>query len=262
MAKDFVRMRNLPPPTKSFGEGAKRAAAAANRGGGNFKRVEGLYSDFYPRKDKALWIAVCRNQAWDSEMYDNESGTVLKFEKENFFAYNGHRVAANKRRFVCSEGVHRDKPCWGCGIRRKFYDEKAEREEIAGERIKAEAPISFDRNMYAIAIVEMEMMGKQPVMGDDGQPRKTKGGIPITRDKALKLCTEEEKAQLKRDGMTAFGCSRHYSLRLTHWNSLIAFDEELKNRCANCADRPPEGDRDRSGRAGGRGQHRDHRSGR
>lgn len=235
MSNAFIKPRVIPTSARSFGDQAKRALQAAQRGGGNFKPVEGQYASFYPRKEKALWFALCPTQSWTWEIYDREAGEVVKRDDQLFYAYVSHRVASNSRSFQCSAGAHKDKPCWGCSVRNNFYEQKRLKEEATGVDMKGEAPINA-MVQYGIAGVLLENIAKVQAVDGNGKPRMSKGGQPIIKEVPTPLLPIEEAKRLKAAGATTFGQSVHYSTGITHFNAITGFDDELKNHCANCGD--------------------------
>lgn len=230
----FLNKRSIPTSPRSFHEQAQRAQKAARRV--SFEPIEGQFNSFYPRKEKALWFAICPDQAWTFDLYDREAGEVVRLENQYYMAYVNHRVAVNKRNFQCSAGAHKDKPCWGCGIRNAFYDAKRIRKEATGIDEKGEAPISA-MVQYAFAGVLLENIAKVPQLDKNGRPRTTKAGNKIFRETPITLLPKPEREQLKASGATTFGLSVHYSCGITHLNALLSFDADLMNYCANCGDR-------------------------
>jgi hypothetical protein len=234
MKSAFIKPRALPGG-RSFGEQAKRMQKAAQRGGGNFRVIEGQYNGFYPRKEKALWFAICPDQSWDFEIYDREVGEVVKLEGQLFYAYVSHRVASNGRSFQCSAGAHKNKPCWGCGVRNHFYEQKRIKEEATSVKVQGEAPINA-MTQYAMAGVLLETIAKVPLLDNNGKARLTKKNEPILKEIPTALMPLPEAKRLKAEGSTTFGLSVHYSTGITHFNALTDFDTTLQNYCANCGD--------------------------
>lgn len=230
----FINKRAIPTSTRSFHEQAKRASAAAQRGG-QFKVIEGQWNSFYPRKEKALWFAICPEQSWEFDIYDREAGEVVHLEDQYYFAYVNHRVAASGRNFQCSGGAHKNCPCWGCGIRNYFYDQQRAREEQTGIREKKEAPIGA-MVQYAFSGVLLETMAKVEAKDNKGKVRLNRAGQKILKDLPTTLLPLAEAKALKAQGLTTFGLPVHYSCGITHLNALLGFDEDLKNYCASCGD--------------------------
>ena len=229
----FIKPRAIPAGSRDFGARARAARAATS--GGRFQQVEGQYSDFYP-KEKALWFALCPGQKWSFDIYDREAGEVVRMEDEFFFGYVNHRVQRVKRNFVCSAGAHKDKPCWGCAIRNQFYDKKRERREETGVDEKGEAPIGA-MTQYAFAGVVLEHHLKLPVTDKNGNVRKNKSQQIIMRDVPTPLIEDKELVKKKKAaGESTFGLAVHWSCGITHFNSLISLDEELKGKCATCGE--------------------------
>jgi hypothetical protein len=234
MASTFMKPRSIPQSNRSFGDSMKRGRQLAERGG-QFKRIEGEFNDWYPKREKALWFAICPTQAWNSEVWDRELGEVEKLENEYYYVYTNHRIAATKRNFTCSAGAHKDKPCWGCGIRNAFYDAKREKKEAMGIEEKGEAPISA-MVQYAFAGVLLETIAKVKLMDNQGRPKTTARGEPIFREVPTAMLPKEDADRYKAEGSTTFGLPVHYSVGKNHYNAIMAFDEEMRNRCANCAE--------------------------
>lgn len=225
----FIKPRSLP---RSLSQQGQRAMAASSRG--SFKIIEGQYANWYPNREVALWFAICPDQAWTFDLYNRESGEVERLEDQYYYAYVNHRVAVNKRNFVCSAGAHKDKPCWGCGIRNHFYEEKRRFTEERGYEPKGEAPISA-MLQYAFAGVLLEPVAKVPVLDNKGKVRRNKKGEEILRDTAIQTLEPKEREGYLRRKETSFGLRVHYSTGKGHFNTLLGFDDELRNKCASCA---------------------------
>jgi hypothetical protein len=166
----FLKTRALPAGERSFSAQAERAKTAARKS--SFQSVTGMYDSFYARQ-KALWFAICPDQKWNSEVYDREKQEVVTQTDSFFLANVEHRVAVNKRRFVCSATAHKTMPCWGCGIRSHFYDRQRQIQEDTGIRPKNEAPLSA-MQLYAVAGVLLEQMTKIEAKNPDGITRNTR----------------------------------------------------------------------------------------
>jgi len=234
MKGSFIKPNKaLASTTRSFGQQAKYARDAAQRT--EFKRIDGEFDAWYPREDKALWFAICPEQSWSFDLYDRQAAEAVHLEDQFYFAYVSHRVAVNKRSFQCSAGVHHDKPCWGCGVRAHFYDQKRIREEETGVKLQGEAPINAMTN-YAFAGVLLETVAKVAKLDKHGKERTTKGGKLIEEDAPVTLLPAAEAKRLKAQGLTTFGKRVHYSVGISHLNTLFSFDDELRNTCANCGD--------------------------
>lgn len=232
-AAPFLKLRESARQRKGLGDSAQRLKAAATSG--RFKVVDGQFNRFYPNKEKALWWAVCPGQNWEFDIYDRESGEVKHMKDEFFLAYVSHFVARSQRKFQCSAGPHRDKPCWGCGIRNKFYANKRAQEEKKVVKIAGEAPINA-MTQYAIAGVLLEHIAKVERLDKNGKPRLNKENKPILYDTPIALLDPKEAKKLKAAGETTFGLPTHYSVGITHLNMLLTFDQEMQNYCATCAE--------------------------
>lgn len=229
----FLKARAIPPSNRgSLGQSMRRGREISQRP--QFKNVEGQFNSFFPKKDKSTWFALCPTQAWNSSVYDKNLGEVRDLKDEYYFVYKNHRVAATKRNFVCSAGAHNDKPCWGCGVRNKFYDDKRAKKDATGIEEKGEAPIS-GMVQYCFAGVIVEPIAKVRLMDNNGRPKTTKDGKPIFRETPLAHLEPADQARLKGEGSTTFGLPVHYSVGISHYNMIEQFDEEMMNRCANCA---------------------------
>ncbi len=231
----FLKHRSLPPRT-SFGD-AGRKAASANR---SERRgpVVGEYDSWWPLLDKALWVALCPTQAWSYDLYNRETGTVDTFENQYWYASVEHRVQMGKGqfapRFTCSAGAHKDKPCWGCGVRRVFYERIDQEAERTGVRRKGESPISA-MTQFSMSMVLLEDITKVPVM-KDGKIRTDRGGKPIYRDVPLATLELKDQKKARSEGNVVFGKSVHWSTGVKGINELLALDEQLGCACANCAE--------------------------
>lgn len=227
----FMKMRQLPA-RPGFGEQAKRQAQASR--GQRRGPVAGQFNSWYPRENIAQWIAICPMQSWDYEAYDRETRQVLKFMAQYWFGYEEHRVAINKRRFTCSAGANKDKPCWGHGVINSHWARVRIQEEETGVKSDKKPAIST-MQQFAMSIVVLENIAKVPVKNKDGTPRLSKTGKPIVNDVPLCLLEKAEADALKKKGVTTFGLSAHWSNGVTGLKELQAFDRELQNKCSNCA---------------------------
>lgn len=232
---DFMKVRQMPAAgPRSFGQQGRKASKAG--GGGGFRGpIEGEYSSFWPHLDKSIWFAMCPDQAWTNEVWDREQQKVIKSENQYFFSYVKHRIAKTGRNFYCSAGAHKTQPCWGCGIRNAHFEQQRDIQERTGVRPKGEPPLSAGLQ-YAMSGVILENIAKMPVLDNQGKQRMSKQGKPILRDTPLTLLKPPEQQAAKKAGATSFGLSVHYSFGTTTLNELLAFDDALKNSCANCAD--------------------------
>jgi hypothetical protein len=230
---NFLRTRELPKGApRSFSQQGQRVRNA-NKGG--FRGpVAGEYDSWWPNTDKALWIAICPNQAWTYELYDRETQKVEKLVDYLFFSYTHHYVPATRRKFVCSAGAHKTSPCWGCGIRNAHFDHLREVQETTGAKPDNKAPIS-GMLQHVLSIVLLETVAKVPKLDDKGNPRTTRDQKPILSDTPLCMLKPMDQQKYKAKGVTTFGKSMHYSFGPIALGELLAMDEALKNRCATCA---------------------------
>jgi hypothetical protein len=227
----FLKTRALPAGERSFSAQAERAKTAARKS--SFQSVTGMYDSFYARQ-KALWFAICPDQKWNSEVYDREKQEVVTQTDSFFLANVEHRVAVNKRRFVCSATAHKTMPCWGCGIRSHFYDRQRQIQEDTGIRPKNEAPLSA-MQQYAVAGVLLEQMTKIEAKNPDGTTRYNRDRTKkIMNDTPIALLEPGEQKKARSDGNLTFGKSVFYNMGITTLNAFVAFDRELRNVCASC----------------------------
>jgi hypothetical protein len=229
----FMKMRQLPP-RQGFSDQAKRAAAASR--GQRRGIVQGQFANFYPREERALWIAICPTQKWDYEAYNRDTREVVPFKEQYWYGYTEHRIAANKRRFVCSAGSHKSKPCWGCGVINAHWTWVRGQEEETGVKSDKKPAIS-SMQQFAMSIVLLEQVAKIPAKNPDGTTKMSRSTPPkpIMNDVALPLMDLAEQKKAKAEGITTFGLSMHWSNGITGINELQSFDRELQNSCANCA---------------------------
>jgi hypothetical protein len=233
---NYLKLRPLPTPSR-LNQNINQATRAATRNRTSFEPKEGQWNNFYPRQggSQALWFAMCPQQKWTSEIYDREVGEVVKLEDSMYYAYVTHRVNQNNRNFTCSAGAYKDKPCWGCGIRNAFYDRQREKEEATGVKLKGEAPINAV-TQYAFAGVLLEHVAKVQVTDDQGKPKLNREGKAYFRDVPLPLIQNQQEARrLYQEGSTTFGLPVHWSVGITHLNTINSIDRELVNYCRWCA---------------------------
>lgn len=226
----YMKMR--PASTRSFGDQSRTAVNKSKRE--RFTFVDGQYANFYPREDKSLWVAICPDQTWDYEIYDRETEEVVMQREQYHFHYVKHYIPRSKQNFTCSAGARRDKPCYGCAVRNRFYDRKRADDERKGVKTKGEAPISA-MSQFATAVVLLEQIAKVPALDNNKKQRMTKDNKPIMRDVPLALMDLKEREKAKKSGDLSFGLRQHWSLGTSNLQELLNFDEELKNNCANCA---------------------------
>lgn len=231
----FLRTRELPPGApRSFSNQAKRAANNS-RGGGNYQKIEGQYDSFWPRTEKALWIGFCPDQSWTSEVYDRDEQKVILQQDQYFFSYVEHRIQRNNKRFNCSAGAGRDKPCWGCGYRNAFFDWVRDQKETLGVKPDSKPGVGGNQQ-HAMSLVILEPMAKVQVLDKEGKPRTTKDNKPIFRDTPITLLPPAQQQKLKAQGATTFGAAQHWSFGVLTLNELLLIDEQLKNSCSTCGE--------------------------
>lgn len=227
----FMKMRQLPART-GFGDNAKRATTA-NRGG-RMQIIPGRFNNFYPREDKALWIAICPMQEWTYDMYNRDSGEVETFEKQFWYGFTEHYIASIKRRFVCSAGADKSKPCWGCGVINHFWDHVREQERETGVRTDRKPALSRIPQ-FMMSIVLLEEITKVQAKDGNGVVKKNREGKPIVNDVPLSLLDLKDQKAARAQGNTSFGLSMHWTNGIDAINQLMAIDRELINVCGNCA---------------------------
>ena len=231
----FMKMRQLPP-RPGFSDQAKKAAAANRAGQRGAGIVPGRFARWWPREDKALWIAICPTQAWTYQMYDRDAREVKTFENQYWYGAVLHRARIGQKTvsFYCSAGPYKDQPCWGCGVQNHHWDWVRAQEESTGVKPNKQSPVSAMPE-FTMSIVVLEQITKVPVRNPDGTPRMSKAGKPIVNDVPLPLLPPEEAKAAKDKGVISFGLSMHWSNGIMGINELQVFDRQFQNRCANCA---------------------------
>lgn len=228
----FMKPRTLPAGNRSFRDQARRST-----GGGQQRRgpITGAYNRFQPQEKTALWFAMCPTQTWEFDMYNRETREVEHLADQFYYSYVSHYVARTKRFMQCSAQADRSKPCWGCGVRNAFYDYIRDVEDKTGVKPAGMPPISAGVK-FSIAGVMLEHIAKVPAVGADGKARMNRDGKPILND--TPVCTLDRKYadKLKAQGAVTFGLPVHWSIGRFNLDELVALDEELSNRCANCAE--------------------------
>lgn len=227
----FMKMRQLPQRT-GFGDNARRTTTA-NRGG-RMQIIPGRYNNFYPREDKALWVALCPTQSWTYDMYNRESQQVETFTDQFWYGFTEHYIASTKRRFNCSGGALKDKPCWGCGVIDNFWTKAREQEHETGVKTDKKPGISRIPQ-FMMSIVLLEEITKVQATDNQGVVKKDRGGKPIVNDVPLVILDLKAQKAARASGNTTFGLSMHWTNGIDSINQLTAIDRELINVCANCA---------------------------
>lgn len=216
--------------------GAARAATDRSKSGG---MVTGRY-DNLKLTEVGLWLFI-PPQSYDYETYDKESKSVVPVTDSPFLAVPQHfvtngvtkdkRPGRKGRVFNCSGGPGRDKPCYGCGVRAKFYAEKDSR-RIDGVKDNAMPPVGISTS-YAMGVTIAEAIAQVPVLERNGMQRKSAKGTPIFDKTPLPVLKHNK---LSSEGLQMhFGQNVHWSFSVSYLSRLEQFDAQLANHCANCA---------------------------
>lgn len=228
----YIKRRSIPNLSNQI-DRAQKASVKSQR---DFSPVEGENNYWRPDTARALWFAICPNQQWSTSIYDKDEGRVVDLENYLYYAYVLHVISANRRfqRVICSAGAHKDKPCWGCGVRNAFFDRRDAEKARTGVEPKGEPPVSAS-TQYAFAGVVLEHHARVAKLRDN-KPITTKEGKPIMEDLPLMALPAEEARRLKNEGATTFGRAVHWSMGREVLGQVKNFNEQLKNYCANCAE--------------------------
>lgn len=219
-----------------------RRAGQQKSKGKSFSIVDGKFEYFNPSAT-ATWIHI-PIQKHTYDIWDRESREVETRTDQPFLEYISHGVPKGNtpvgayRSFTCSSGAHKDKPCYGCAIRRDFYDEKRRMEDKAAEegvepKDMGYAPISGS-SKTAQSIVIMELMYAVPATNKKGQIKKSKRGDVIYNH--IPHSQINLKASELDQYVATYGRKMHWSYGNQYFEMLQGFDEELSTLCGNCAE--------------------------
>lgn len=192
--------------------------------------ADGQFDRIYPR-DKAIWLRINPQQAWQYETWDKEQQAVVTVIKM-FLQTCKHYFARTKQTVVCSSGSHLDKPCYGHAIRREHFKKMKGIEERTGIKPKEESAVGV-ANQYSFAVVVCEEMIALPAIDKKtGLVRKSKQGNIILNHFPRPWV---DPIQIAKETPRTFGRRMHLSIGKSHLMQFLQFDEEMKDYCAHCA---------------------------
>lgn len=240
MNRDLMRPRHN---TNFAAQGRDRLGKPGGGGGGGTRMVEGRFEAFYPR-DVPCWINISPYSSYTYPIWDRDLGEIREVTT-TWFEYRKHFVPRNRNRtnqkgkampkdFICSCGVDRSQPCWGCAVRNAFYKKLDAIEAKSGIRPKDEAPVSAS-NQFALGITIAERIYVMPVRDSNGSVRKTKNGDAIFRHIPAPFAEENSEVSELAEFGQVFGHRAHWSLGREHLEQLLSADDRLKSHCGNCA---------------------------
>jgi len=224
---------------RSFSNQSRQTRERRSSGGGG-TIIEGRYNRFSPI-DTPTWIHF-PYQAYTYNVWNRETKEIERVEDSPFLEYAQHFVVnsktSDKRRgrpgvsFVCSSGPSKEKPCFGCATRQRYWDEKRAAED-RGEEIKGESPVGAGAR-YAISLTVAELVAHVPVFDDRGKPRMSKNNKPIFNQIPVPRLKEQDPDVVDSYRKT-FGWAGHWNFSGGHLTQLEDMDFSLLNYCANCA---------------------------
>lgn len=222
-------------PRNGYGGFSREQAARhkSSNGGGGGPRTVGLYDSYYPKMQRH-WISLCPTQVWASEFYDRQAKEVVQLQAE-YLAYMMHRTKTV--RFICSSTAHKNKPCYGCSERERFFRRRNElKEELGYVPPEFENAPLMAMQQFAISLTILEEMGEYPKLDAQGEPVKSKRGqvihdwVTTHSMRTVRLGGKPIQPRAK-----SFGHRFHWSFGPDHLGALIAENEMLSSYCAHCA---------------------------
>jgi hypothetical protein len=231
MTESFMKLRGRGTLGNRFGDQRRTPSKESQGGGAPRSRIpDGKFDSWWPT-EKAIWINISPHQGYRQHVYDRELREVVETET-TWFEYYSHWVPARQRKFICSCGVHRNKPCYGCARRQYHWDRMDAVEAEKGFRPKDLPDVGRAVN-FGLGITIMEEIYTIPKQNKDGTPHRTKAGKPIYKHIAAPLAELEEGSGVNYP--TQFGHRAHWSLGLGQRDQLLAWDDTLRGRCGHCA---------------------------
>jgi hypothetical protein len=209
---------------------------SSNKGKAGSRLPEGLFESWWPKNGCATWLNISPFQEYTQEVYDPDAGEVIKVTT-SWFEYKNHWVPSKRRKFVCSAGPYRTEPCYGCAIRKLHWNEVDAIEEETGQRVSKQPPIGQARN-FAFGITIAEPVYIVPKRTREGKIRKRKNGEIIydyIPESEVEDMDDEKKQARILQCSTQFGVRKHWSLGVNNLELILGWNEDLKNRCGNCA---------------------------
>ena len=191
------------------------------------KMPAGMFERWYPQ-EISMWMRI-PPQLWQYQIW--EDFEVFNVE-EAWFEYVNHFIAGIKRSFICSAGVERDQPCFGCAIRNNFYNEKRRIEEETGVKEEKWAPISASKR-FAFAVTCLEQVFAVPLRDGKGKIRRSKQDKIIYNyiPKPVHEMDEHTKTPKSKRGHNF-----HWSMGSEHFQQLADYDLAFQNKDALTGD--------------------------
>jgi len=228
MTDSFMKLRGNAGSAR-FGRKTPAGAPAdnQNRGKGRNRIPDGKFEHWWPG-DTAIWLNISPFQIYKQKVYDRDSRSVIEVET-TWFEYRNHYIPEKRRSFICSAGVHRTEPCYGCARRQQHWDWLDQKEKETGVRPN-KAPDVSHGTQFGLGITIMETVFAVPKTNPDGSVKKKANGEPIFRYVPEPLHTDTGAAY-----PTSFGHRAHWSVGVEQRDQLLEWDTDLRNRCGSCA---------------------------
>ncbi len=185
-----------------------------------------------------MWVRfnpIPDDKLYTYEIYDSETKEVKEISTM-WFEHTTHYVRGKNglRSFNCSSTAHRNKPCWGCAYRSRFYDTLRLEEKKTGVRKSGDkAKPSVDGSpQFSFNLSIMENIFAVPKVDGSGHPVMSKH----TRQPIMKHIPESLMGRgAKGIGTSGFGRKMHLTVSKRGLNQILDLDDDLRAHCLNCA---------------------------
>lgn len=183
-----------------------------------------------------MWVRftpIPHNKLYTYDVYDSETKEV-KAVSTMWLEHTTHfiRGKGGLRSFNCSSTAHRNKPCWGCAYRAKFYDALREEEKASGVRKSGEKPLVDGSPQFTFNLSIMENIFAVPKVDGSGHPVLSKQN----RQPIMKHVPESLMGRgAKGIGTSGFGRKMHFTVSRRGLNQILDLDDDLRAHCLNCA---------------------------
>lgn len=207
-------------------------------------QIKGMYDRFHPN-EIPTWIQISPYSEYHQEVYDRDERAVVA-KVTTWYEYNNHYLARNKNKtdrqgrrletdMICSTGPHRSLPCYPCSERIRLFKELDAIEEKKGVR-PDKKPVVSRSSRFGLAVTIKEWIYAIPLRDKKtGLVRKSKAtGEIIYRYEPGPRAEANSADDDLHEYSRAFGHNAHWSMGTEDLDSLLSFDEKLKNRCGNC----------------------------
>lgn len=210
----------------------------------NSKRPDGIFDRLF-LGEVPLWVNISPFSSYKQQVYDRNIKEVIETET-TWFEYKKHWVPKNKGRttkngrkvdmdFICSCGPFKDQPCWGCSYVHNFWEKVRKIEEEKGFRPEGKPGVSTIPS-FALAVTLMERVYKIRQVDSSGRPKKRQDGTPVYNHLPEPVALQDFKPEELAMYDSFIGQRLHWSLGSRELDALIKVDDDLQNKCVECAD--------------------------